>query len=92
MAGTILANNKYGWWTAWQVFFGLNGLARISSLAGIFETVTTPFFTLLNFNFKTCKLMIKKMAPKRKATQEITIEIKEIIASAHGAKHLVDPS
>ena len=36
--------------------------------------------------------MIKKMAPKRKATQEITIETKEIIASAHGAKHLVDPS
>ena len=32
------------------------------------------------------------MAPKRKAMQEITTEIKEIITSACGAKHLVDAS
>ena len=32
------------------------------------------------------------MAPKRNAMQEITTEIKEIITSARGAKHLVDNS
>ena len=32
------------------------------------------------------------MAPRRNAMQEITTEIKEIITSALGAKHLVDNS